>query len=374
MLSRLYFSKDLRQVTVEDIQNLIDKKEVENYTLDYTEIPRKTSYDELAKVISAFLNTRGGLVIFGVSEIKNKYPKEITWGSISKETLARNLYHKIVPWNEKIEIHFIEHMENENKRIFVIDVPKSKNPPHMGSEKYYIRNVWENRPMTHHQIKRFFNETHMMKIPLIEKVIGPLINDIDLLLNNLSHEYKHSLELYRNIKRHYQYLLLQVSDLDLLGDIDDFYKKIDSRNMMISIIKGNALKIIRNRVMLYFNLDEKEYEVESLDRILNISADAETIYASKSSYSPVLETALLFKESIKNNIEKIGSVSKVIRIKYLLRKEDEWVPIEEAYINDFWDSCIKDAQKNELFQNIWKSTDEIETWAYSLLDKLLDYL
>ena len=69
-LSQIYFSKPIEEVALEDIQKMIERKEIENYTLDYTEIPKKISYDKLAKEISAFLNTRGGLVIFGVSEKK----------------------------------------------------------------------------------------------------------------------------------------------------------------------------------------------------------------------------------------------------------------------------------------------------------------
>ncbi|MFC1802963.1 ATP-binding protein [Thermoproteota archaeon] len=45
----------------------------ENYTLDYKSLPSKNvKYSKFGKVISSFLNTKGGLLILGVSE-KNNY-------------------------------------------------------------------------------------------------------------------------------------------------------------------------------------------------------------------------------------------------------------------------------------------------------------
>ncbi len=82
-ISEQYFGKPLGDIETPDIQVLIDEKTIEDSSLDYTEIPKSVSYDELAKNISAFLNTNGGLVIFGVREQKKKYPKEITWGNAS---------------------------------------------------------------------------------------------------------------------------------------------------------------------------------------------------------------------------------------------------------------------------------------------------
>ena len=146
MLSEVYFSKPINDVTLEDIQNLIDRQEMENNTLEYTEIPKKPSHNELTREILAFLNTRGGFVIFGVSERNHKYPYKITWGTFSKEDLVRNLYNKVIPWYENIEICPIENPENKEDRIFIIEIPKSPNLPHVGSEKYWYRNVFENCP------------------------------------------------------------------------------------------------------------------------------------------------------------------------------------------------------------------------------------
>ena len=111
-LTEQYFGKPLDEVQANDVQNLIQEQKIEDYSLDYTEIPKHISYEELAKGISAFMNTNGGLVIFGVKEQKSMYPKEITWGHISKETLVRSLRGKVEPWHDGLQFQPIRNPEN----------------------------------------------------------------------------------------------------------------------------------------------------------------------------------------------------------------------------------------------------------------------
>ena len=101
-LSKQYFGKPIEEIQVNDVEKLISEEKTEDYSLEYTEIPKSINYDELAKEISAFLNTNGGLVIFGLRERKNMFPDSITWGNISKETLVRALRGKIEPWHDEL--------------------------------------------------------------------------------------------------------------------------------------------------------------------------------------------------------------------------------------------------------------------------------
>ena len=74
---------------------LIQNKTEEFRNLDYESIPENNiSYNGLARHISGFLNSSGGVIIFGVREKregKHTVPREITWTSIiNKETVERN--------------------------------------------------------------------------------------------------------------------------------------------------------------------------------------------------------------------------------------------------------------------------------------------
>ena len=67
----------LIHINIEYIQLLIDNKIKESINLDYkTELGKIN--DEIAKDISAFANTSGGRIIYGIEEIKN-LPTSINW-------------------------------------------------------------------------------------------------------------------------------------------------------------------------------------------------------------------------------------------------------------------------------------------------------
>ena len=58
-------------ITTNDINSFIHQKPPveENSNLDYKAIPAKNiNFDEMAKDVSAFANSEGGLLVFGVSE------------------------------------------------------------------------------------------------------------------------------------------------------------------------------------------------------------------------------------------------------------------------------------------------------------------
>ena len=135
-VKHIFGKESLRKVELQDINSLIRNKTEEFLHLDYEEIPRdNVQYDGLAKHVSGFLNTSGGAVVFGLMEKKGKgggIPIKITWSNIKKETVENNLYQKIDPWSEGIQIFPIQNPDNNTQRIFIILVPKSKKPPSHG--------------------------------------------------------------------------------------------------------------------------------------------------------------------------------------------------------------------------------------------------
>ena len=140
-----FLGKPSDQITADDIVSFISQSIEENLNLDYKSIPQKINFDELAKDVSAFANSEGGLLIFGVSEKgevdqKTKktiriYPESITWGepSLRKETIDQHLVGKIHPPIEDSRVIPIRKSEQDPSVIFLIDVPKSNNAPHMAT-------------------------------------------------------------------------------------------------------------------------------------------------------------------------------------------------------------------------------------------------
>jgi predicted HTH transcriptional regulator len=176
------FNKDtLDKVELEDTQELIGSRTEESLHLDYEEIPKDVQYDGLADHISGFLNTSGGIVLFGVSESEEKgrhIPYKITWTTITKETLENNLYRKIDPWYEEIRILSLQNPGDKTQRIFAVYVPKSKNPPHMSNYRYFIRLNFQTQPIGHDQVLSIFKQYYLQKYDLVNTVYGPIYNEL----------------------------------------------------------------------------------------------------------------------------------------------------------------------------------------------------
>lgn len=236
-VSQIYFNKKIDQVTLEDIQKLIDDKVTENYTLDYKALTKKPQYGKYSKIISSFLNTNGGILIIGVSEKDHKYPDQITWGTISRETIVQNLYNEVDPWTSDIRVKPIENPEKKDECVFVIDVPKSKNPPHMANNVYYYRNVFESIPMTHTQVKGVFTESYLAKEKILERVIEPIYRNIrQVLENEVTVDPFYRDTGYSSVKSNERYLYDQLGAV-LRNQIDLFFELVYSRDKAKSGLK-----------------------------------------------------------------------------------------------------------------------------------------
>ncbi len=140
----MLFSKDINEITCDDIQDFCSKQIPEGINLDYkADFPRS-----LEKHISAFANTFGGLVIIGVDE-SNERPtlpcEGITYqrGLRSKveNICVTNIYPPFIP-----EIQVCEPVNN--KTFVVIRIPQSELTPHAvaGRTQIYIRTGSSSKP------------------------------------------------------------------------------------------------------------------------------------------------------------------------------------------------------------------------------------
>jgi hypothetical protein len=162
-LSEKIFGKSLALMTLADLQNYFKEEREESQILEFKSGDIKIS--DLYKEICAFLNSDGGIIIIGSPRekkvVRNDQFIRICQGKLtpsifkSKKWIEEHIAKTIEPFAEGIEI---KEFSNLNESHYIIEVPKSKTPPHQfkNEGRYYIRVYEEARPAPHKIIRSLF--------------------------------------------------------------------------------------------------------------------------------------------------------------------------------------------------------------------------
>lgn len=137
---------------IQDIQNLIDSGIKESLTLEYKKELGKNK--EIAIDISAFANTSGGVIVYGVEEERG-IPISLSWINNKgiKERIENVILSNIQPKLEGYKIKQIDNPSNREKSVFVVTIPESINVPHMANYRYYKRHHFKSEPMDDYEVK-----------------------------------------------------------------------------------------------------------------------------------------------------------------------------------------------------------------------------
>jgi len=125
--------------TLADVRSLIQSRIEEGLTLEYKEEVDRDSKD-IAKDISAFANTEGGTIIYGVKS-QDKIAIDLNWlENVGVDERIQNIAMTTIhPRLEEVKVIRIPNPENGSQTVYVVDIPKSPNQPHMVFNRYYIR-------------------------------------------------------------------------------------------------------------------------------------------------------------------------------------------------------------------------------------------
>jgi len=361
--SQVYFNKHLDDVDIDDIQSLIEEKVKEGTTIDYK--MEKASYSIIAKVISSFLNTKGGLLVYGVKE-KDEIPIEITGCNKTVIQLQRSIYDRVTPWHDNIKFRKIENSDEPVKNIILIEVPKSQNPPHMTDNRYYYRNYEESTPMTHYQIKSIFNETYLMKDKLIEEIHIPLSTvldkqikalekydcpssqDIDAILSKTYYRRLMTWETYENL----DYYNNQIKDLHKLE-----YFALKELRVIINTILVKLLEIKPITVPI----DELNFHIKAIYN--NSGFDL---------YPNLLFERLLTEKKIKDFLIKEYYQHVFTKILIEFSNKNNYIDIDD-FEKNIWEKCIKESLENQTIIQMKEKAKEIKDLAWDLLDEITSY-
>jgi hypothetical protein len=147
----------LKISTKEDLQRLVDEEIQESLTLDYKASPSLARddkpRDELCKDVSAFANSAGGQIIYGIVE-KDRKPVKVDDGSdLSREWIEQVIDSRVQPRLDGLVITPVP--VGGGRYAYVLTIPQSSGrAPHQAPDKkYYKRQNFQSVPMEDYEIR-----------------------------------------------------------------------------------------------------------------------------------------------------------------------------------------------------------------------------
>lgn len=193
--------KSIRDLTIEDLKLYFSEVKEETEILEFKSGQgdfEKIFNNNILKTVSAFLNSSGGVLIWGSPEDKapEKGMPKVCIGDLmpvterkEKDQLINRISSSISYMPTGIKV---ERLEDEIGYVYVIEVQESESKPHQLNGQYFIRLDGQSKPAPHYIIDSMFNQ---MKYPILEGYIDftnlekvPLGYNLyfDILVNNRS--------------------------------------------------------------------------------------------------------------------------------------------------------------------------------------------
>lgn len=173
---RFTIDKDIKNITKEDLKNLVRNHKQEDSFLDFKrDLYGKTDTDkkELLKDVSAFANGSGGEIIIGIEEDNYSQAKTLcgfttTNISVEKNRIEQIIMNGLEPKLDTFKVRYI-HIGN-HRFVMIIRIEHSPLFPHMVSfqrfNKFYIRKSDKNLLLDVYELRNLFlkSENFMQEI------------------------------------------------------------------------------------------------------------------------------------------------------------------------------------------------------------------
>jgi len=163
---------------INKIEELISTGIEENLNLDYKAADALGKSDgkkaEISKDVSAFANSAGGVIIYGVQEFnepaKRHLPEKINpidRTAFTKEWLEQVINTNLSPKISGLKIYPVTiGTVEKNEVVYVVDIPQSNTAHQAKDKRYYRRYNFESVPMDDYEIKDIINRTNKTDIEI----------------------------------------------------------------------------------------------------------------------------------------------------------------------------------------------------------------
>ena len=152
-----------RNWTESRLQNFITSEIEESLTLEYKSAEaldrNETKKKEITKDVSAFANSAGGILIYGIREFEQEnrrhLPEKIT--PVDRRAYPREWVEQIIqairPRIDGIVIHSVSLSSGESDVAFIIEIPQSNTAHQASDQRYYKRFNFQAVPMEDYEIR-----------------------------------------------------------------------------------------------------------------------------------------------------------------------------------------------------------------------------
>lgn len=246
------FNKDIHELELLDIEKYFkatpfeesDSLEYKSYAADKQKGNHKGKEEAILKTICGFLNSEGGVIIWGAPESKlfngeQKLEKELSpfIGVVNKDSFISKVLHRIIPSPQGIKCNPIQISDTES--IIIIEVPKSTYRPHQLNSKYYMRADGQTIIAPHHYIEALFKQ---VSYPI-------LTGKIELRSTNK--------RIIEKVGR-----LFIECEINLIVENRSMY--LNEKNLSISLVVDNTYQTLRDEVHLVAHYGKPIIKVEKI--------------------------------------------------------------------------------------------------------------
>ena len=170
----MLFDKPLVDVTFADIQELSEEQIEESMILDYKQELNDYS---IIKQVTAFSNTKGGYLVYGVTETgKGGHPRSINGiaSDLNKERLEQIILGNIIP-RVSVQIKKIP-IPGIDRILLVVHIPEGQSKPYYNNQdkRYYKRYNFSATPMDENEVEWLY-QSRFFGISKLERYIEEAI-------------------------------------------------------------------------------------------------------------------------------------------------------------------------------------------------------
>jgi predicted HTH transcriptional regulator len=164
---------DKAEYNFQDIMSLIENEIEESIHLDFKEANALEKSDgkkkEISKDVSAFANSDGGIIIYGIKEQNHKAHSltYINGQDFTKEWLEQTINSSIQRRIPDLKIFVIRNSGNIHETIYIVKIPKSFEAPHLCKDKrFYKRFNFESVAMEEYEVRQLYGQKLRSKLAI----------------------------------------------------------------------------------------------------------------------------------------------------------------------------------------------------------------